>query len=164
MLFFSKQLFIIPLVIFFIGISLISMADSILRPEVHMEVVPSEKEEEKMSDATDNFIGTEIICRLTKEPPYYDCSKTWNIHLYDTEYPQICNENIAIGLRAKACTKITHFGDEVRSIDIHLGNQHGSKTTEPYPEGPMYQTILYHELQHAICDCTWHSEIANEFL
>ncbi len=128
-------------------------------------IVPSLSfSEEKSTDATDNFIVREVICSLTAEPPYYDCSKKWNIHLYDVVYPKICNENIAFDLRAKACTHITHFGEEVKSVDIHLGNQHGSATTDPYPDGPEYQTKLYHELQHAICDCTWHSEMPGGFL
>jgi len=116
------------------------------------------------TDATDNFSGREVICSLTAEPPYYDCSKKWNIYLYDTVYPKICNENLAFDLGSKACTQITHFGEEVRSVDIHLGIQHGSETTQPYLDGPENQTKLYHELQHAICDCTWHSEIPGGFL
>ncbi len=45
MLFSSKPLFIIPLVIFFLGISYIPMADSVLRPEIHRDVILTEKDD-----------------------------------------------------------------------------------------------------------------------
>jgi len=48
--------------------------------------------------------------------------------------------------------------------DIHLGTQHGSDTIFPYPGGPEKQSVLYHELKHAVCGCTWHTEIAHDFI
>jgi len=45
--FFSKPLFIIPLVIFFIGISFIPMADSLLRAEQYGDIILSEEEKEE---------------------------------------------------------------------------------------------------------------------
>jgi len=45
--FFSKPLFIIPLVIFFIGISFIPMADSLLRAERYGDIILSEEEKEE---------------------------------------------------------------------------------------------------------------------
>ncbi len=128
-------------------------------------IVPSLSfSEEKSTDATDNFIGTDVICSLTAEPPYYDCSKKWSIHLYDTEYPKTCNQNIATGLASKACTRYTKYGSDVISADIHLGTLHGDDTIFPYPSGPDKQSVLYHELKHAVCGCTWHTEIANDFI
>jgi len=120
--------------------------------------------EEKTTYATDNFIVTDVICSLTSEPPYYDCSKKWNIHLYDTEYPKTCNQNIAFGLASKACAKYTKSGSDVISADIYLGTKHGSDTSFPYPDGPEKQSVLYHEIQHLICGCNWHPEIAHDFI
>ena len=127
-------------------------------------ITPTLSFSEETTDATDNFIGTDVICSLTDEPPYYDCSKKWYIHLYDTEFPKTCNQNIAFGLAAKACTKYTKFGSDVISAEIHLGTEHGSDTSFPYPDGPETQSVLYHELQHAICGCNWHPEIAHDFI
>ena len=47
MLFFSKTFFIIPLVLFFIGISSIPMADSLFRPEIYQDLILTEKEKEE---------------------------------------------------------------------------------------------------------------------
>ena len=106
----------------------------------------------------------EIICSLTSVKPYFDCSEKWTIYLYDVEFPTVCNENVSFGIAAKGCTKLTTLRDDVISASIHLGNQHGSQTTFPFPDGPEHQTILYHELQHAICGCTWHTEISHDFI
>ncbi len=106
----------------------------------------------------------ESICSLTTVKPYYDCSVKWSLISFDEKFPDSCNQNIAIGISAKACTKYTKFGDDVISADIHLGNEQGSDTSFPYPGGPEKQSVLYHELQHAICGCTWHTEIAYDFI
>jgi hypothetical protein len=106
----------------------------------------------------------EIICSLTSVKPYYDCSEKWTIYLYDVEFPDVCNENVSFGIASKGCTTYTTFRDDVISATINLGNAHGSQTSFPYPEGPEYQTVLYHELQHVICGCTWHTEISHDFI
>ncbi len=106
----------------------------------------------------------EIICSLTNVKPYYDCSVKWTIYLHDEKFPEICNQNIGIGIASKACTKYTTFGDDVISAIINLGNEHGSQTSFPFPDGPEFQTVLFHELQHAICGCTWHTEISYDFI
>ena len=106
----------------------------------------------------------DTICSLTTSEPYYDCSEKWSLISYDEKFPDSCNQNIATGLAAKACTKYTTFGSDVISADIYLGTQHGSDTSFPYPGGPEKQSVLYHELQHAICGCSWHTEIAHDFI
>ena len=111
-----------------------------------------------------DVISKEIICSLTYVKPYYDCSEKWTIYLYDEEFPTICNENVSIGIESKGCSKFTTYRDDVISATIHLGNAHGSQTFFPKPDGPVYQTILFHELQHAICGCTWHTEISHDFI
>ena len=105
-----------------------------------------------------------IICSLPSVPPSYDCSEKWTIYLYDVEFPDVCNENVSVGLASKGCTKYKTFRDDVISATINLGNEHGSETSYPYPDGPKHQTVLYHELQHAICGCTWHTEISHDFI
>ena len=87
MLVFSKPLLIIPLVIFFIGISLIPMADSVLRPEIRQDVILTEKEKEEKfqrclgyipSDATvAERTAAEDVCEhiLTK---FFTGSRAWN--------------------------------------------------------------------------------------
>jgi len=60
MLFFSKPLFIIPLVIFFIGISLIPMADSLLRAERYGDFNLSEEEKEESFQRCLNEIPTSV--------------------------------------------------------------------------------------------------------
>ncbi len=109
----------------------------------------------------DSLIGKDKICSLTNVEPYYNCSKRWTIFLYDEEFPQICNENIAPGLASHSCTKLVTYDNQVLSADIHLGTEHGAQTEFPFPDGPEFQTILYHELQHAICGCTWHAELVD---
>ena len=109
----------------------------------------------------DSLIGKDKICSLTNVEPYYSCSKKWTIFLYDEEFPQICNENIAPGLASHSCTKLVTYDNQVLSADIHLGTEHGAQTEFPFPDGPEFQTILYHELQHAICGCTWHAELVD---
>ena len=109
----------------------------------------------------DSLIGKDKICSLTNVEPYYNCSKKWTIFLYDEEFPQICNENIAPGLASHSCTKLVTYDNQVLSADIHLGTEHGAQTEFPFPDGPEFQTILYHELQHAICGCTWHAELVD---
>ena len=109
----------------------------------------------------DSLIGKDKICSLTNVEPYYNCSKKWTIFLYDEEFPQVCNENIAPGLASHSCTKLVTYDNQVLSADIHLGTEHGAQTEFPFPDGPEFQTILYHELQHAICGCTWHAELVN---
>jgi len=106
----------------------------------------------------------ETICSLTIVDPYYNCSEKWSLISYDEKFPEQCNENIATGLAAKACAKYTKYGSDVISAEIHLGTQHGADTSFPYPGGPEIQSVLYHELQHTICGCTWHTEIANDFI
>ena len=109
----------------------------------------------------DSLIGKDKICSLTNVEPYYNCSKKWTVFLYDEEFPQICNENIAPGLASHSCTKLVTYDNQVLSADIHLGTEHGAQTEFPFPDGPEFQTILYHELQHAICGCTWHAELVD---
>jgi hypothetical protein len=109
----------------------------------------------------DSLIGKDKICSLTNVEPYYNCSKKWTIFLHDEEFPQICNENIAPGLASHSCTKLVTYDNQVLSADIHLGTEHGAQTEFPFPDGPEFQTILYHELQHAICGCTWHAELVD---
>ena len=109
----------------------------------------------------DSVIVKEKICSLTNVEPYYNCSKKWTIFLYDEEFPQVCNENIAPGLASHSCTKLVTYDNQVLSADIHLGTEHGAQTEFPFPDGPEFQTILYHELQHAICGCTWHAELVD---
>ncbi len=109
----------------------------------------------------DSLIGKDKICSLTNVEPYYSCSKKWTIFLYDEEFPQVCNENIAPGLASHSCTKLVTYDNQVLSADIHLGTEHGAQTEFPFPDGPEFQTILYHELQHAICGCTWHAELVD---
>ena len=87
MLVFSKPLLIIPLVIFFLGISLIPMADSVLRPEIRQDVILTEKEKEEKfqrclgyipSDATvAERTAAEDVCEhiLTK---FFTGSRAWN--------------------------------------------------------------------------------------
>jgi len=116
------------------------------------------------SYAVTDAIQVDTICSLTTVEPYYDCSKKWSIILYDEKFPERCNQNIATGLISKACTKYTTFGSDVISAEIHLGTEHGSDTSFPYPGGPEKQSVLYHELQHAICGCNWHPEIAHDFI
>ena len=106
----------------------------------------------------------ETICSLTTVDPYYDCSEKWSIIKYNEEFPTHCNQNIATGLLSKACTKYTTYGDDVIAAEIHLGTQHGVDSIFPYPGGPEKQSVLYHELQHAICGCSWHTEIAHDFI
>ena len=106
----------------------------------------------------------ETICSLTIVGPYYNCSEKWSLIPYDEELPGHCNENIATGLASKACTRYTKYGSDVISADIHLGTLHGDDTIFPYPSGPDKQSVLYHELKHAVCGCTWHTEIANDFI
>ena len=125
--------------------------------------VYSENQSSSVLDEIESTPVKEIICSLTDVPPYYDCSKKWTLYLHDVEFPDVCNQDI-VGIATEACTKITHFGDSVISATIHLGTQHGSQTSFPYPDGPEFQTILYHELRHAICDCTWHTEISHDFI
>jgi len=123
--------------------------------------------EDQMSFVIDEIeepVVKEIICSLTSVKPYYDCSEKWTIYLYDVEFPDVCNQNVSFGIASKGCTMYKTFRDDVISATIHLGSEHGSQTSFPYPEGPEYQTILYHELQHAICGCTWHTEISNDFI
>jgi len=109
----------------------------------------------------DSLIGKDKICSLTNVEPYYNCAKKWTIFLYDEEFPQVCNENIAPGLASHSCTKLVTYDNQVLSADIHLGTEHGAQTEFPFPDGPEFQTILYHELQHAICGCTWHAELVD---
>ncbi len=92
MLVFSKPLLIIPLVIFFLGISLIPMADSVLRPEIRQDVILTEKEKEEKfqrclgyipSDATvAERTAAEDVCEhiLTK---FFTGSRAWNSILDD---------------------------------------------------------------------------------
>jgi len=87
MLVFSKPLLIIPLAIFFIGISLIPMADSVLRPEIRQDVILTEKEKEEKfqrclgyipSDATvAERTAAEDVCEhiLTQ---FFIGSRAWN--------------------------------------------------------------------------------------
>ena len=109
----------------------------------------------------DSLIWKEKICSRTHVEPYYNCSKKWTIFLYDEEFPQTCNENIAVGLAARGCTKSVTYDNQVLSADIHLGTEHGAQAEFPFPDGPAYQSILYHELQHAICGCNWHIELVD---
>lgn len=109
----------------------------------------------------DNFIGKEQICSLTNMAPYYDCSTQWTIFMYDDEFTDTCNQNVAVGLAAKACTMYVSYDNKVLSADIHLGIGHDLESEHPFPGGPEYQSILYHELQHATCGCNWHTEIVD---
>ncbi len=106
----------------------------------------------------------EIICSLTSVKPYYDCSEKWTIYLYDVEFPDVCNENVSFGIASKGCTTYKTFRGDVISCTIILWNAHGSLTSFPYAYGTKHQTVLIHELQHAICGCTWHTEISNDFI
>ena len=106
----------------------------------------------------------ETICSLTTIEPYYDCREKWYLISYDEEFPSHCNDIVAAGLASKACTKYTTYGNDVISAEIHLGTLHGADTNFPYPGGPAKQSVLYHELQHAICGCNWHPDIAYDFI
>jgi len=87
MLFSSKSLFIIPFVIFFIGISFIPMADSVLRPEIHQDVILTEKEKEEKfqrciddipSDATvaERTVAEDVCEHILTQ--FFTGSRAWN--------------------------------------------------------------------------------------
>ena len=81
------------------------------------------------------------ICSLVAISPYYDCSESWEILLYN-DFPVIqCNvdeELVSLG-----CTRI-------ESKTIHVIDF--PEYTDDYGH-----TILQHELQHLQCKCNFHS-------
>ena len=103
MLSFSKPLFIIPLVIFFIGISLIPMADSVLRPQTHGDVILSEEEKEKKFQRCLDYIPTSITVleRIVAEDEcehiltqYFTGSRSVNTIIDDhLSFIKTCDEN-----------------------------------------------------------------------
>ncbi len=45
-------------------------------------------------------IETQVICALTTSPPFYDCSESWTIYIYDDTPRDQCNKK---GWRVVAC-------------------------------------------------------------
>jgi len=60
MFFSSKPFFIIPLVLFFIGISSIPMADSLFRPEIYQDLILTEKEKEEKFQRCLDYIPSDV--------------------------------------------------------------------------------------------------------
>ena len=81
------------------------------------------------------------ICSLISAPPFYDCSDTWEIHLY-SEPPDIqCNNNDP---------RFHSFGcANLRSNTIHMVDF--AEHTDRYG-----YSILQHELEHLKCQCDFH--------
>ncbi len=108
-MFFFKHLFIIPLVIFFIGISFIPMADSVLRPEIHQDVILTEKEKEEKfqrclgdipSDATvaERTVAEDECEHILGE--YFTGSRAWNSIIDDhISFIRTCIDNYDIFLQ-----------------------------------------------------------------
>lgn len=80
------------------------------------------------------------ICSLIGVSPFYDCSETWEIRIYDT-FPQIqCN----------ALQDYVNLG----CANIKRGIIHVVKMPEFRDE--FGDTIIEHELKHLQCKCNFH--------
>ncbi len=80
------------------------------------------------------------ICALTSVSPYYDCSNTWEIWIY-SDYPD-CHADF----RSRAC--VWYNQDSI--IGHHIIKISKDHLRDVLPNG---ETILQHELNHAICEC-----------
>ncbi len=81
------------------------------------------------------------ICSLIAISPYYDCSESWEILLYD-DFPVIQCNNVDEELVSLGCTKMEH--NTIHMIDFsEFKDERG-------------QTILEHELRHLQCKCDFH--------
>ncbi len=87
-----------------------------------------------------------VICSLTTTSPFYDCSETWEIYLHDTgDMRPFCEYNLDRGT-GEGCHKWD--GKTNQQIHIALDKQHLKDVWK--------QTVLYHEIKHAMCKCDWH--------
>ena len=81
-----------------------------------------------------------FICSLTAFAPYYDCDSTWEIWIYD-DYPHCLQD-----FRSRAC--VWYNQDFI--IGHHVIKISKNHLQDVLPNG---ETILQHELNHAICVC-----------
>ena len=81
------------------------------------------------------------ICSLVSVSPFYDCSESWEIRLYDTP-PNIQCNNSDSQFHSFGCAKL-------QTNTIHLVD---------FPEhfDNFGNTILEHELEHLRCKCNFH--------
>ena len=82
-----------------------------------------------------------FICSLTAFAPYYDCDTTWEIWL-TPDYPHCLNPDY----KPRACVWYNQ--------DFILGH-HVIKISKRHQGDVLFngETVLWHELKHAICYC-----------
>jgi len=83
-----------------------------------------------------------IICALTLEFPFYDCSENWTIEIHDSLFLKDPNGVWVIGY---ADYKQNKIGIGTARIDSCWDGR--------------CHSILHHELKHLQCDCNWHEKL-----
>ncbi len=87
------------------------------------------------------------ICSLLQGGGF-DCSEQWDIYIHDDpRVTQFCN-NVERGTGEGCYWKYYNGQRVVTEVHISLPGQHGKDLWG--------NTVLWHELQHAICACDWH--------
>lgn len=87
------------------------------------------------------------ICSLMSVSPFYDCSESWEIRLYDTP-PNIQCNNSDSRFDSFGCAKL-------QTNTIHL-------VDFPERHDDSGKTILEHELEHLHCQCNFHQKIISQ--
>lgn len=82
------------------------------------------------------------MCSLITVSPFYDCSETWEIRMYDTPPNIQCNNNDP-AYHSFGCAKLL-----TKTIHVVDFSEHKDR---------FGMTVLEHELEHLKCKCDFHS-------
>jgi len=83
-----------------------------------------------------------IICALTLEAPFYDCSEQWTIEIHDSLFLQDPNGYW-----------VTGYADYKNNV-IGIGTARMDSCWDG-----RCLPLLWHELKHLQCDCNWHEKL-----
>lgn len=81
------------------------------------------------------------ICSLVTVSPFYDCSESWQIHIYNVPPNVQCN-NSDTRFHSFGCAKLGT--NTIHMVDFAEHRDHYG------------MTILEHELEHLRCKCNFH--------
>jgi len=100
------------------------------------------------------IIETFLICSLTMLAPYYDCDEQWIINIHDTEdIWAYCYKGWDLKQHPDKITtgcRKNYFNLNSMQNEINVG------TGMNEPDHWFGHSVLYHELEHARCDCDFH--------
>ena len=103
-----------------------------------------------------------MICAITSVSPYYDCGESWIIVLEDSPtVPSVHDESVtgyAIDATLLECYPISETYPTIKNKDSYEWLVIGKTKRDACFDG-ICLPVLWHEMEHLMCDCDWHKNM-----